>query len=560
MKEVIRQLINTVLEKCFEAGVLTCTEIPRWSLEVPRNSGHGDLATNIALVLASVEKRPPKEIAEVIIGKIHDPDRLIRRVEYAPPGFINFFLEETYLYQNLKNVVVEGKAYGRSDLGKGLSVQIEFVSANPTGPLHIGHGRGAAVGDALANILEAVGYRAWREYYINDVGNQIEMLGRSVYLRYLQLFGQDVDFPAECYQGEYIIDIAKEIGKKEGEHYIHLSQDESIEALSNVARSAILAGIEEDLDRFRIQFNRWFSEKSLFETGEIHKVIDGLKEKGLVYENEGALWFKSTSLGDDKDRVVVKSDGSTTYFASDIAYHANKYKRGFERVIDVWGADHHGYVSRMKGVVQALDQGEKALEVVLVQLVNLLRGGVPVTMSTRAGEFTTLKEVVGEVGVDATRYLFLTRNSESHLDFDLELAKKKEKDNPVYYIQYAHARICSILREARDRGYDLPDYEEIDIKRLALTEEIALIKQLAAYPEILKASARTLEPHRITYYLDELAATFHSFYNKGWIDRNHRVLTDEKEVTKARLYLVRAIQVVIQNALSLLGVEAPEEM
>jgi arginyl-tRNA synthetase len=388
----------------------------------------------------------------------------------------------------------------------------------------------------------------------------MEMLGRSVYLRYLQLFGKDREFPPECYQGEYIVDIAKEIVSKEGERYLHLTPDESIEALSDVTRRIILEGIQVDLERFRTNYDKWFSEKLLFESGEIHDVIDALKKDGLIYENEGALWFRSTSLGDDKDRVVVKSDGAMTYFASDIAYHANKFKRGFKRVIDIWGADHHGYVSRIKGVVQALGQGKEAIDVVLVQLVNLLRDGVPVAMSTRAGEFTTLREVLDEVGVDATRYLFLTRSSESHLDFDLETAKKKEKDNPVYYIQYAHARICSIFREARDRGYDIPDYEEIDVKRLSLSEEIDLIKQLAAYPEIVKESALALEPHRVTYYLDDLAAIFHNYYNKGWIDRRHRVLTDEREVTEARLYLVMAIRVVIQNALSLLGVGAPEEM
>jgi arginyl-tRNA synthetase len=560
MKGIVRKMIESALKRSIESRIFPYNEIPIWSLEVPKNPEHGDLATNVAMVIASRVKMSPIEIARSIVDRIEDPHGIIRKIEVASPGFINFFLDNSYLFQNLKRAVAEGENYGRCNVGNGIKVHIEFVSANPTGPLHIGHGRGAALGDALANLLEAVGYDVFREYYINDVGNQMETLGRSVYLRYLQLLNKELEFPHDCYQGGYLVDIAREIIQREGDRYVFLPEKESISLLSELTGKVILKGIKEDLDRFRVHYDSWFSERSLLEAEEIKKAIEEMKRADLIYEREGALWFKSTAFGDDKDRVVIKSDGTTTYFASDIAYHLNKLKRGFHRLINIWGADHHGYVPRIKAIIKAIGKEGDTLTVVLVQLVNLMRGGSQIAMSTRAGEFTTLREVIDEVGVDATRYMFLTRSPESHLDFDLELAKKKVKENPVYYIQYAHARICSIMREARERGFNLPDYEDIDIKRLSLPEEISLIKHIAEYPEMIEGSARALEPHRITYYLDELAGIFHSYYNRGWIERKYRVLTDDHEFTKARLYLVRAIQIVIRNALALLKVDAPEEM
>ncbi len=434
---------------------------------------------------------------------------------------------------------------------------MEFVSANPTGPLHVGHGRGAAVGDTVANLLSFCGYDVHREYYINDSGRQIRTLGNSVFLRYKELCGEKIDFPKDCYQGDYIIEYAKEIRAEKGESLLKQDESEAVSYCARIAADAILEGIRKDLEDFGVSFDNWYSEQSLFDSGKVETVIKAFRDKGIIYENDGAFWFKTTDFGDEKDRVVIRSNGLTTYFASDIAYHQEKFERGFERIVDVWGADHHGYIPRLSASIEASGHRRDHFSVILIQLVSLLRGGIPVAMSTRSGEFDTLQEVVSEVGKDAARFIFLTRHHESHLDFDLELAKKKSNDNPVYYVQYVHARISSIMEKAAERGIDISEicnagYNQIH--GLTEPEEIQLIKALSRYPEVIAAAGNFMEPHRITYYLMELASGFHTYYNK------HKVLTDDSDLTFARLYLVTAVQKVIRNGLELLGVSAPEKM
>ena len=494
------------------------------------------------------------DIATSFVEQLADGDGLFTEVEIAGPGFINLVISPSAWYEVLNEINLLQRNYGRSHLGHDKYVQVEFVSANPTGPLHVGHGRGAAVGDALASILEATGHRVEREYYINDAGTQIETLGRSVFLRYQQLLGRQVEFPETCYQGDYIQALAKEMQQVHGDSYLNSSEEEVLPLFSDYAAKSILEGIRKDLEDFGVHYDRWFSEKSLYENGAVERLIETLKASGDIYEKDGALWFRSTALGDEKDRVVVRANGMTTYLASDLAYHQDKYLRGFDLVINLWGADHHGYVERMYAGVMALGKKREDLRLLLVQLVNLLRKGKQMTMSTRAGEFVTLKEVIEEVGRDAARFIFLTRRSDSPLDFDLELAKEKSADNPVYYVQYAHARISSIIRLAKEQQLDLDGTENLDIKRLSLPEEMALIKQLSLYPEAVENSARFLEPHGIPYYLTQLASAFHSYY------KNNRIIQDDLGLARARYHLVKAIRIVVGNGLGLLGVSAPEQM
>lgn len=560
MKELIRGMIESALVRIIEEEGGESSLPKRWNVEIPKRSEHGDYATNVAMVLASRYGRPPMVLAEQIVSRLDDTSGYLQRVEIQPPGFINFFLQREAILERIRQVLHEQEQYGRLGVGQGRRVQVEFVSANPTGPLHIGHGRGAAVGDALARVLEAAGYKVFREYYVNDVGRQMEILGRSVYLRYLEMLGQEVSFPEDHYRGEYILELAREILERDGSRWVDVPEEEAVESFSRWAGETILEGIRRDLEDFRVHYDRWFRESSLHEGGKVSRLLERFRTEGLVYEKDGALWFRATHFGDEKDRVVVRSDGRTTYFASDIAYHADKFERGFDLVIDVWGADHHGYVPRMKGMMRALGREPDDLQVLLVQLVNLLRDGQPVSMSTRAGQFATLREVMEEVGVDAARYIFLMRSSESHLDFDLEVAKRQERENPVYYVQYAHARICSILKEAHQRNIPLPRADEGDLSLLRLEEEWELVKHLVLYPEVIKESAQRLEPHRLTFFLDRLAADFHSYYNRGWLDPAARVICNDPSLTRARLLLVQALRIVLRNALELLGVSAPEEM
>ncbi len=554
MKLKLKNIILEAARAAHENGELTSAEIPEPEIEEPKARAHGDFSTNIAMVMASIQKMAPRKIAEAVIAHLDDADGMIARTDIAGPGFLNFYMEKSAWYPVLQEIHDLNERYGFSDMGAGQKIQVEFVSSNPTGPLHIGHGRGAAVGDTIANLLAWCGYDVQKEYYINDSGRQIRTLGQSVLLRYKQLHGQQVEFPAECYQGEYIKDIAADLDSLKGRGLLDLPEADALMQCARYAADKILKGMQDDLIAFGVEFDCWFSEQSLYDTGRVKAILAEFRKQGAVYEDQGALWFKTSSFGDEKDRVVLKQDGQTTYFASDIAYHQDKYERGFDRVIDVWGADHHGYIPRMKAAVEACGHRRDQFDVILVQLVNLLRAGQPVAMSTRAGKFETLREVIDEVGRDAARFIFLTRHHESALDFDLELAKEKTNDNPVYYVQYVHARISSIMRKAAGDGQGDAAWDGEAVALLVEPEEIDLIKALARYPEIVRTAARSMEPHRITYYLTSLASAFHSYYNK------HRVLVDEPLLRCGRLNLILAVQKVIRNGLTLLGVSAPTKM
>ncbi|RPJ78299.1 MAG: arginine--tRNA ligase, partial [Deltaproteobacteria bacterium] len=535
--------------------LLPFSVLPEIEVEEPKNEAQGDYSTNIAMKMAKIQKMAPRKIAEAIVSAIDDPEKILEKCEIAGPGFINFFIRNESWYPFLKSIHEKGKTYGSSNIGQGKKLQVEFVSANPTGPLHVGHGRGAAVGDSVANILSFCGYDVQREYYINDSGRQIRTLGLSVFLRYQEIFDEPVTFPEDCYQGDYIRDIAKTLQKNYGRELLEQKQEEAIDRCAKYAAEIILDGIKTDLIDFHVTFDRWYSEQSLFDSKKVDTIIREFKEKKIIYEKDGANWFKTSDYGDEKDRVVIRENGLTTYFAADIAYHKDKFLRGFQRVIDVWGADHHGYIERIAASVEASGYNRDQFQVILVQLVNLLRGGEPVAMSTRSGEFVTLKEVVDEVGSDAARFIFLTRHYESPLDFDLELAAKKTNENPVYYVQYVHARISSIEKKAaEEKKINIMDWDENVIHLLQEPEEIYLIQQMVRYPETVTSSAAMLEPHRITFYLMNLASSFHAYYNK------HKVLSENQALTKARLYLIVAVKIVIQNGLALLGVSAPDKM
>jgi arginyl-tRNA synthetase len=555
MKKTVRHMVLSALEKAFQAGELISNDFPEILVEEPKVESQGDLSANTAMVMAKAQKMPPRKIADIILKNIEDTENVLERTEVAGPGFINFYLKPTAYHPVLHEVHKKDGSYGMSDMGKGIKTQVEFVSANPTGPLHVGHGRGAAVGDSVARLLTFCGYEVQKEYYINDSGRQISTLGRSVYMRYLEKNGQSIEFPEDCYKGDYIFDLAGEIMDRHGKALLDMPEEEGVAICARYAADSILADIDQDLRNFGVTFDRWFSEQSLYDDGKVQKTIEDLKAEQTVYEKEGAFWFNTTAYGDEKDRVVVRSNGQTTYFASDIAYHRNKFERGFHRVIDVWGADHHGYIPRMKACIEASGHDRDAFNVVLVQLVALLRDGKPVAMTTRGGVYETLKDVVDEVGSDAARFIFLSRHYESHLDFDLELAKKKSNDNPVYYVQYVHARISSILKKATDE-HGITDISKNDdaVALLLASEETALMKALARYPEVIETAGKNLEPHRVTYFLMNLASLFHTYYNK------HKVLTDDPLLSAGRLYLILAVQKVIKNGLTLLGVSAPERM
>ncbi len=554
MKEQLREIISRTFEQCRAEGLLQSETLPKFTVELPRSREHGDLATNIAMLLAKQEKRPPREIAEMFVGKLSQADACILKAEIAGPGFINCFIDASVWHDVLNRIEQQAERYGSVDIGHGAKVMVEFVSANPTGPLHIGHGRGAVVGDAVARVLAFAGFDVTREYYINDVGNQMNNLGRATYLRYLELHGSDADFPDDLYKGEYIYGIARTVMEQQGNRFVNESEESSVPFFTRFASDTLLQGIKDDLHDFGVEFENWFSERVLFERGEVQKALEEFRSEGLVYEKDGALWFAASRFGDEKDRVVVKEDGKTTYFASDIAYHRDKLQRGFSSMIDIWGADHHGYIPRMRSFLRAMDVADDAFSVILIQMVNLLRAGTPVAMSTRSGEFVTLREVMDEVGRDAARFSFLTRRSDAQLDFDLEVAKKQSDENPVYYVQYAHARICSILRLAQEKNLSVPDFAEIDAGLLAAPEEIDILKKLSQFPALVGGSARTHEPHRIAVYLMELVGNFHSYYNK------HRVITDDKNLSQSRLHLITCIKAVLCNGLTLLGVSAPEKM
>ena len=555
MKNQLRLALEAALARAQEAGDLPAVECPAVILERPRSAEHGDLAANLAMQLAKPCRQNPRAVAQALIKHLGDAGGLLERAEIAGPGFINLYFKPLAWLSRLPLILAQGAEYGRGQSGAGRKALVEFVSANPTGPLHVGHGRGAAVGDVLARLLTFAGYEAHSEYYINDAGNQMATLGRSLLVRARQLEGSGEDFPDNHYRGDYMKELARRfLALPQHARALDLPAEEAVPLAAAWAGGQILEGIKEDLESFGVHIDHWYSERSLVEKGAVQAAFDELTRRGLMYESDGALWFRATAFGDEKDRVVQRSNGEITYFASDIAYHLDKFRRGYSQLVDVWGADHHGYVPRLKAAVAGLDHRAEDLNVVLVQMVNLLRGGAPVAMSTRAGEFVTLKEVVDEVGSDSARFLFLTRRTEAQLDFDLEVAKQKSMDNPVFYVQYAHTRVKSVLKKAAEAGLELPDPAGVDLSFLSQDEEVALARRLCEYPEMLEGAALSLEPHRVTYYLHELAGAFHSYYNA------HHILFEDPPVTAARLVLAQAVGAVLKGGLGLLGVSAPEAM
>ncbi|OQX49374.1 MAG: arginine--tRNA ligase [Candidatus Sedimenticola endophacoides] len=560
--------------------------IPQPIIERARDTRHGDFACNVAMVLARAARSNPRDLAQKLIDAL-PASTLLEKVEIAGPGFINFHLAPGAYHAVLPEIIGAGHGYGRSKRGAGKRVQVEFVSANPTGPLHVGHGRGAAYGAVVADLLEAVGFDVHREYYVNDAGRQMDILATSVWLRYLELCDEALLFPANGYKGDYIWDIAAALHRDNGEGYRHtaaevfegvppdepaggdkelhidalivrakhLLGDNRYRFVFELALNTILDDIRDDLSLFGVRYEQWYSERSLTESGAVNKLIERLRESGHVYEKGGALWFKSTDFGDEKDRVVVRDNGQTTYFASDIAYHVDKLERGFERVIDVWGADHHGYVPRVKAALRALGDDPGRLDVLLVQFAVLYRGGEKVPMSTRSGQFVTLRELRKEVGADAARFFYAMRKCEQHMDFDLDLAKSQSNDNPVYYVQYAHARVCSVLAQAAEKALPVePSPGMENLERLTEEHEQALLKSLARYPEVVEYAALNEEPHQLTHYLRELANEFHTYYNA------HQFLVDDGALRDARIKLILAVRQVLRNGLNLVGVSAPERM
>ena len=546
IKNEIAVLLEKAANEAQKRNLLPPIAMPEIVLERPQNPEHGDYASTLPLKLARAARMNPLTIAESLVSLIQHPKE-IERIVVAPPGFINFSLTSDWLTAQVEDILSAGEEYGDLDLGYGARVQLEFVSVNPTGPLHVGHGRGAILGSTLANVLSASGYEVVKEYYINDAGSQMDAFYRSLYARYLQELGRDATLPSDGYFGDYMIDIAREIIAEEGERFL----DQPAE-LGTRGMAKVIASIEADLRLLGVTFDEWFDEKSLFELGQYERAMSLLEEEGYTVEKEGAVWFSSTALGEDKDNVLVRSDGSPTYFASDIAYHYNKFiERGFERVLNIWGADHQGHVSRMKAGIGALGIDPERLQIIISQMVTLKRGDLVLRASKRTGELITLRELVEEVGADACRFFFLSRSADSQMDFDLELAKRQSADNPVYYVQYAHARISSILRLAQGRGID---YHGGDVSLLTSEPELTLIRKMLHLPEVMEMVAQALEPHHLSYYALDLATIFHNFYEKC------RVISQEEALTEARLKLVEAALIVLAKALRLMGMTAPHRM
>ena len=552
VKRRLTELLIQAASQAQQLGKLPAVALPEVAVERPQNPEHGDYASSLPLKLARVTSVNPLAIAEDVAGLIV-PSPEIDTITVAPPGFINFTLKADWLTRQVDSILEAGDSYGDIDLGQGSRVQLEFVSVNPTGPLHVGHGRGAILGDTLANVLAAAGYGVEREYYINDAGSQVNAFYRSLYARYQQCLGLDAEMPTDGYHGGYVTDLAKEIIAEKGDSLLALPESEAVSELGQLGLDKMIELIRNDLELLRVDFDVWFSEQSLFDKGQYETAMSLLRQGGYIAEKEGATWFVSTALGEDKDNVVVRGDGSPTYFASDIAYHYDKFLlRKFDEVIDIWGADHQGHVSRMKAVVGALGIAPERLKVIISQLVTLRRGDELVRVSKRSGDIITLREVVEEVGTDACRFFFVSRSADSQMDFDLELAKKQSADNPVYYVQYAHARIASILRLAQERGID---YSDGDVSLLTTEPELTLIRKMLLLPEIVEIMAHTLEPHHLAYYAQDLATIFHSFYTKCRV-----VSRDDEVLSKARLKLVAATKLALARTLRLMGMTAPESM
>jgi len=530
------------------------TELPPVLLEAPKQREFGDLATNVAMMWAKTAKKPPRVIAKTILKNLEDPDGILARKEIAGPGFLNFAFAPKFYYQRLRELAAGKEA--ALNLGHGAKVQVEFASVNPTGPLHVGHGRVAVIGDVLARLHEATGFEVEREYYVNDAGKQMENLGLSLYARYRELFGETIEFPEDGYPGDYVRELAAEVKQRDGDKFLKESKEAAVDFFRQFGGDSLLGTIRGELGGFGIQFDSFFSERALRERSEVARSMDLLRARGLLYSEDGAQWFKSTDFGDDKDRTVIKSDGELTYFASDIAYHRNKFERRFAKLINVWGADHHGYVPRLKAALRGLGYDPAVLQVVLVQMVQLTRGGEPVRMGKRTGEFVSLEEVLEEVGRDAARFFFLMRKSDSHLDFDLDLAKRQSSENPVFYVQYAHARVASIFEQAlkNDVAWNSAQREIVRVERLELAEELEVIRKMIQFNDVLEESVRELEPHRIVFYLLDLAGEFHRYYNRC------RVISEDEDLTRARLLLVENTQKTIRRGLEILGVDAPLKM
>ncbi|WP_017471065.1 arginine--tRNA ligase [Amphibacillus jilinensis] len=553
VQEMQDRLKAEIKKAVLKAELTTEDQIPDIILEKPKEKSHGDYATNIAMQLARVAKKAPRQIAEQLVEAIDKSEASIDQVDIAGPGFINFFIDNSYLTRLVPLILTEGANYGRTNTGLGEKVQVEFVSANPTGDLHLGHARGASVGDTLSHLLDAAGFEVAREYYINDAGNQINNLALSVEARYMQAIGKDYPMPEDGYHGKDIIAIGEQLAETYGEKWADKPEQERRAFFREHGLKYELDKLAKDLSDFRVSFDHWFSETSLYDEGEIEPTLQLLEEKGFTYKDEGATWFQTTAFGDDKDRVLVKNDGSYTYLTPDIAYHKNKLDRGFNKLINVWGADHHGYIPRMKAAIQALGHDEHTLEVQIIQMVNLFENGEKVKMSKRTGKAVTLRELMEEVGIDAMRYFFVMRSSDAHLDFDMDLAKSESNDNPVYYVQYAHARICTLLKQAEEKGF------HVDLNHLAehlMTDKAEeVLKQLGDFPQVIADAAVNRTPHRLTQYVFDLAARLHSYYNA------EKVLEpNQPEKTKARLALMEAVRITLANALRLIGVNAPESM
>ncbi|GIO58382.1 MULTISPECIES: arginine--tRNA ligase [Paenibacillus] len=553
--EQIHQLVlEAVKDAVVAAGLASREELPSITLEVPKDKSHGDLATNAAMQLTRIAKKNPRQIAEAILEHIDVKKASIEKAEIAGPGFINFTLNKSYLYPVIEQVYAQGEDYGRVQLGQGQRVQVEFVSANPTGSLHLGHARGAAVGDALCNILDFAGYEVTREYYINDAGNQVENLCKSIEARYLQALGQDAEMPEDGYHGEDIKGFAKELVAEKGDSLLSMDPGERTAFFRSYGLEKELGKIKRDLARFRVHFDEWFSETSLYEKGLVEASLDELKAKGQVYEQDGATWLRTTEYGDDKDRVLVKNDGTYTYLTPDIAYHRDKYNRGYDRMINIWGADHHGYIPRMKAAMQAIGNDPDKLTVLIAQMVSLFQNGEKVKMSKRTGKAVTMEDLMEEVGIDAIRYFFTMRSMDSHLDFDMDLAISTSNENPVFYVQYAHARICSIYRQAEEQGVALLPLSEVDLTVLNTEHEYDLLRKIGELPEEIATAAAGYAPHRMIRYVYDLASLFHSYY------KAQRVITEDAAQTQARFALLGAVRTVIANVLRIVGVSAPEKM
>ncbi|REE57406.1 arginyl-tRNA synthetase [Paenibacillus taihuensis] len=548
------QLKEAIADAVVNAGLAAREELPVFVLEVPKDKAHGDLATNAAMQLTKLAKKNPRQIAEAIIAGLDMKKASIQSAEIAGPGFINFRMDRSYLYPVVAEVAQQGADYGRIDAGTGQRVQVEFVSANPTGSLHLGHARGAAVGDALCNVLDFAGYDVSREYYINDAGNQVANLAYSIEARYKQALGQDAVMPEDGYHGEDIIGFAKELAANEGDRLLSLSDEERFTFFRDYGLERELDKIKRDLGNFRVAFDVWYSETSLYKTGQVEQALAALRERGQVFEEEGATWLNTMEYGDDKNRVLVKNDGSYTYLTPDIAYHRDKYARGFDRMINIWGADHHGYIPRVKAAMEALGNDPQKLVVLIAQMVSLFQNGEKVKMSKRTGKAVTMVDLMDEVGVDAIRYFFTMRSMDSHLDFDMDLAISTSNENPVFYVQYAHARICSIFRQAEEQGIAVLPLAEVDLSKLTTEHEFDLLRKIGELPQEIAEAAAQYAPHRLIRYVYELASLFHSYY------RADRVITEDAVQTQARFALLAATRTAIANVLRLVGVSAPERM